>query len=348
MARTHSPSQSLGARAVGQGLEPLVVLVRRPRGAAFDVDRFAVRSGATRGEKDVWPQRVSTSGSGRQASPGTPAEVPTNSTAFLTRADLASHLGLSLRSVDRFIAKHRLKSGSGRSMLVRLPSYAWCLVTLRRQSTRSTAPVPAVWLDTPAPRPVQPGEELVLLAHSDGFNVSGKALGSIAPGCRIRTLDECPAEHWGWSWHQAVEAMAGVCEAMARGASHPEPAGNSTASRYLRQFLREAQASTGQPLDAAVLTRCLRQLRAGERRLLLEALSGEVSDSARAGSDAPLEYAREPLLTEEELSSEVRRTIATVRRWRVEGRGPVFLRIERAVRYSRVDVDHWRGERLVG
>ena len=233
-------------------------------------------------------------------------------------------------------------------MLVRLPSYAWCLVTLRRQSTRSTAPVPAVWLDTPAPQPIQPGEELVLFAHSDGFNVSGKALGSIAPGCRIRTLDACSAEHWGWSWHQAVEAMAGVCEAMARGASRPEPAVDSTASQYLRQFLREAQANTGKTLDAAVLSRSLRRLPAGERRLLLEALSGEVADSTREGSDAPLEYAREQLLTEEEFATEVRRTVATVRRWRVEGTGPVFLRIERAVRYSRVDVDHWRGERLVG
>ena len=82
--------------------------------------------------------------------------------------------------------------------------------------------------------------------------------------------------------------------------------------------------------------------------MLLEALSGEMADSARTDSGAPLEYAREPLLTEEKFASEVRRTIATVRRWRVEGRGPVFLRIERAVRYSRVDVDHWRGERLVG
>ena len=81
--------------------------------------------------------------------------------------------------------------------------------------------------------------------------------------------------------------------------------------------------------------------------MLLEAHSGEVVDSARAGSDAPLEYAREPLLAEEELSSEVRRTIATVRRWRVEGTGPVFLRIERAVRYSRVDVNHWLGKPLV-
>ena len=270
-----------------------------------------------------------------------------DSTAFLTRADLASHLGISERSVDRFIATHRLKSGSGRPVLVRLQSYAWRLVSLRRQSTRSAAPVPAVRIDTPALRPIQPGEELVLLAHSEGFNASGKALGSIAPGCRIRTLDECPAEHWGWSWHQAVEAMAGVCETMARGASHPEPEGNSSASRYLRQFLREAQASSGQTLDATILTRCLRRLPAGERRLLLEALSGEVVDSARAGSDAPLEYGREPLLTEEELASEVRRTIATVRRWRVEGRGPVFLRIGSVVRYSRVDVDHWLGERLV-
>ena len=270
-----------------------------------------------------------------------------DSTDLLSRAHLASHLGLSLRSVDRFIARHRLKSGSGRPVLVRLESYAWRLVSLRRQSTRSAAPVPAVRLDRPAPQPIQPGEELVLLAHSDGFNVSGKALGSIAPGCRIRTLDECPTEHWGWSWHQAVEAMAGVCEAMARGASRPERAVESTASRYLRQFLREAQASTGQALNAAILTRCLRRSRPGERRLVLEALSGEVSDSARAGSGAPVAYARARLLTEEELASEVRRTIATVRRWRVEGMGPVFLRIERAVRYSRVDVNHWLGERLM-
>ena len=147
---------------------------------------------------------------------------------------------------------------------------------------------------------------------------------------------------------EAAEAMAGVREAMAHGASRPEPEGDSTASRYLREFLREAQASTGQTLNAAVLARCLRRLPADERRLLLEALSGEVADSTREGSDAPLEYAREPLLTEEEFATEVRRTVATVRRWRVEGRGPVFLRIARTVRYSRVDVDHWRGERLVG
>ena len=142
--------------------------------------------------------------------------------------------------------------------------------------------------------------------------------------------------------------MAGVLDIMDRSASRPEPACDSPASRYLRKFLREAQASTGQTLDATDLARSLRRLAAGERRLLLEALSGEMADSARTDAGAPLEYAREPLLTEEELASEVRRTIATVRRWRVDGTGPVFLRIARAVRYSRVDVDHWRGERLVG
>ena len=270
-----------------------------------------------------------------------------DSTAFLGRAPTSLRISSSARSVDRFIARHRLKSGSGRPVLVRLESYASCLVTLRRQSTRSMAPVPAVRLDTLPPLPIQPGEEMLLVARSEGFDGLEKALQSIAPGCRVRTRDEYPVGHWSGSWHQAAEAMAGVCKAMAHGASHPEPAGDSTASRYLRQFLREAQASSGQPLDAAVLTRCLRQLRAGDRRLLLKALSGEVVDSARAGSGAPLEYVREPLLTEEELSSEVRRTIATVRRWRVEGTGPVFLRIERAVRYSRVDVNHWSGERLV-
>ncbi len=275
-------------------------------------------------------------------SPRPPSKAPMDSTVWLTRVDLASHLGLSLRSVDRIIARNRLKRGSGRPVLVRLESYARCLVALRRQSTRSMAAVPAVRLDTPSPLPIEPGEELILIAQTDRFNAAGKA-----HGCRIRTLDECPAEHWSRSLLEAADAMAGVLDVMERGASRPEPAGDSPASRYLREFLREAQANTGKTLDAAVLSRCLRKLRAGERRLVLEALSGEVSDSARAGSGAPLVYARESLLTEEELASEVRRTIATVRRWRVEGTGPVFLRIERAVRYSRVDLSHWLGERVV-
>ena len=133
---------------------------------------------------------------------------------------------------------------------------------------------------------------------------------------------------------------------MTRGAARPTPADNPKATQYLRQLLHEAHGYGGQPLDAAVLARTLRQLPMGERRLVLEALAGEVVDSARAASGAPLDYVREPLLTECELASEVRRNVATVRRWRVEGTGPVFLRIERAVRYSQVDLNQWLGNRL--
>ena len=95
-------------------------------------------------------------------------------------------------------------------------------------------------LDTPSSHPIQPGEELVLIAQSDGFNVAGKTLESLPSGCRVRTLDECHADHWGRSSLEAAEAMAGVLDVMERGESRPEPAGDSPASRYLRKFLREA------------------------------------------------------------------------------------------------------------
>ena len=274
-------------------------------------------------------------------------EAPMNCTAFLTRADLASHLALSVRSVDRFIERHRLKSGGGRAVLVPVDSYAWCLGSLRRESTRSLTLAPAVTGETASPQPLRTGEELVLVAKSDGFNASGKALRSLPAGCELRTLHELPEGHWGWSVVEAAKTMANVHAAMARGASRPETDPDSTASRYLRQFLREAQASTAKALDPTVLARSLRQLPADNRRLLLEAVSGELADAARENPHAPLAYAREPLLTENELASEVRRTLATVRRWRVEGTGPVFMKIDRAVRYSRVDVDRWMGRRSV-
>ena len=266
-------------------------------------------------------------------------------TAFFTRADLASHLALSMRSVDRFIERHRLKSGAGRAVLVRPHRYAWCLVGLRRRSTHLAARAPRSQSDSP--HPIQPGEELVLVAHSDPFDALGKAFRSLPAGCEVRALQELADGHWGWSAVEAAKTMAGVHKDLARSASRPSTGGDSTASRYLRQFLREAQARTGKTLDATVLGRSLRRLPADNRRLLLEAVSGEVAEVAREGSNPPLAYAREPLLTEEELASEVRRTLATLRRWRVEGTGPVFMKLARTVRYSRVDVDHWMDERSV-
>ena len=292
--------------------------------------------------------QVANSGRSREHLPPlAPSRMPTGSKTVLGRSDLASHLKLSARFIDRFIARHRLKSAAGRRVLVHLDSYAWCLLKLRHHSTRSMAPMPPMPGNAPAALSIQPDEELLLVAKSDGLGPLTEVLESIAPGSRVRALGEWPTGHWSWSMLQAAEAVAGVREAMAHRASRPEPAGPSTASRYLRQFLREVQG-TGRTLDAAILTRCLRRLPVRERRLLLEALSEEVNDSARADSEAPLAYVREPVLTEEEFAREVRRTVATARRWRVEGTVPTFLRIERTVRYSSVDVNHWLGERPIG
>ena len=266
--------------------------------------------------------------------------------ALLGRADIGSHLQLSRRSVDRFIARHGLRSAPGRLVLVRQESYAWCLVGLRHQSTRSLAS--AVCPSLPAPVPIQPGEELILVAQSANSGPLIEAIQQWAPGCIIRSPDECPPGHWLWSLVKAAQVMAAALKAMERGVARPAAAGNPTAAQYLRRFLGKAHTYGGQPLDAAVLARALRDLPAGQRHLMLEALAGEGVNSARAASGAPLAYAREPVLTEHELASEVQRNVATVRRWRVEGTGPVFMRIERAVRYSCVDVRRWLAERLVG
>ena len=261
--------------------------------------------------------------------------------SHLGRTDIALHLQLSQRSVDRFIERYRLRSAPGRLVLVRLESYAWCLVGLRHQSTRSMAP--AVCPGLPAPMPLRAGEELILAARSGNSGPLLDAIQQWAPGCTIRMPDECPPGHWLWSLVEAAQAMVGVRKAMERGVARPAPAGNPTAAQYLHRFVHEAHTYGGQPLDAAVLARALRHLPVGQRHLVLEALAEEMVNSARAASGVPLEYVREPLLTEDELASEVGRSVDTVRRWRVLGTGPVFLRVERAVRYSRVDLDQWLG-----
>ena len=159
-----------------------------------------------------------------------------DSTSFLSRADLASHLKVSLRSVDRFVSRHDLRSGPGRPVLVPLSSYASCLVSLRRESTRSMTPAPAVQRDAPRARPVGPGEELVLVAQSAGFNPARAARGLRTPD-PAPNARSVPGWHWGWSIVEAAQAMAGVLEAMAHRASRPEPEGESRAARYLREFL---------------------------------------------------------------------------------------------------------------
>ena len=288
---------------------------------------------------------MSVGGAFQQGAPRIFGEAAMDPTSHLGRADIASHLKLSTRSVDRFIEHHGLRSALGRLVLVRRESYARCLVGLRYQSTHSMAP--PVRPGMPAPVPLQPGEELILASRTDGSGPLLEAFRQWAGGCTIRTPDECPPGHWLWPLVDAARAMAGMRRAMTREAARPTPGGNPEAAQYFRRLLHEAHAYGGQPLDAAVLARTLRRLPMGERLLVLEALAGEVVNAACEAAGAPLDYVHRPVLTEHELASEVRRNVGTVRRWRVEGTGPVFLRIERAVRYSWVDVDAWLGERLV-
>jgi excisionase family DNA binding protein len=48
--------------------------------------------------------------------------------------------------------------------------------------------------------------------------------------------------------------------------------------------------------------------------------------------------ANEPLVTEDEAASLLRISLTSVRRWRREGRGPVYRKIGRSVRYRRDDL----------
>jgi len=48
--------------------------------------------------------------------------------------------------------------------------------------------------------------------------------------------------------------------------------------------------------------------------------------------------ANEPLVTEDEAASLLRVSLTSVRRWRREGRGPVYRKIGRSVRYRREDL----------
>ena len=46
-------------------------------------------------------------------------------------------------------------------------------------------------------------------------------------------------------------------------------------------------------------------------------------------------------LTEQEVSQRVNVSVATLRRWRLEKRGPVFVKVGSLVRYRPEDLDSW-------
>jgi excisionase family DNA binding protein len=52
------------------------------------------------------------------------------------------------------------------------------------------------------------------------------------------------------------------------------------------------------------------------------------------------------LLTEAELAGELRVSRRTLQRWRMEGRGPRWIRVGKAPRYRRSDVQAWLDEHV--
>lgn len=54
------------------------------------------------------------------------------------------------------------------------------------------------------------------------------------------------------------------------------------------------------------------------------------------------------LLTEQELAKQLSVSLASVRRWRINGRGPLFVKVGASVRYRPEEVEAWLGELPTG
>jgi len=54
-----------------------------------------------------------------------------------------------------------------------------------------------------------------------------------------------------------------------------------------------------------------------------------------------------PLVNDREAAAILNMAVDTVRKWRVEGRGPKFYRFGRAIRYAVADLDDFRDRHLV-
>ena len=280
---------------------------------------------------------------------------------YLSRRALQLHLGVSERAVDRLIAEHRLKSGSSRSVRVELVAYAACLVALRRRSTRDDAPVP---LPGPAasqpllpPIEYEPGLDVCALmflgaAEHDPrkkrrmkflLQERGKAPPSTPEALRRMTLhtEDYIEDLWAFEILDKILTAAEVALCLdATPRAHPSAAGHA---RHVRTCLEWHQSTRG-GVTGPGLRRLARQAHTEQRAALFDALAHSIADSARHGAHAPLDYALRPLLDEGALARRLHRGPPTLKRWRVRGEGPVFIRIGRLIRYSTIDVESWAND----
>ena len=54
------------------------------------------------------------------------------------------------------------------------------------------------------------------------------------------------------------------------------------------------------------------------------------------------------LLTEQDVSRQLHVSLATLRRWRLEGRGPKFIKVSSLVRYRPEELEEWLASQPVG
>ena len=71
--------------------------------------------------------------------------------------------------------------------------------------------------------------------------------------------------------------------------------------------------------------------------------AGHVEAACTGGSSPPQggDHDHASLLTERQVAALLNCTVSALRRWRLEGRGPRWCKIERLVRYRRSDIERW-------
>ena len=284
---------------------------------------------------------------------------------YLTRKALQRHLGMSERAVDRFLRVHALRCGPAGQVRVELAAYAACLVGLRRRSTRDDAPVP---LPAPAasrpllpPIEYRPGVDVVAILPLGAGETDprrtrrmmfvlrerGSArpstleeLDRVAPGLERMTLYTDDFIENLWAWEILDKFLTAIEIALCLDATTRARASAAEQARHVRACLEWCQSTQG-TVTGAGLKRLARESAPEQRGALFDALAQSIGDSARHGAHAPLDYALRALLDEAALAKRLNRAPPTLKRWRVRGEGPVFLRIGKLVRYSSIDVDEW-------
>ena len=279
------------------------------------------------------------------------------SPSYLTRRDVQSHLGISERAADRFIRAHGLKSGTAGHVLVALEDYAACLVGLRRRSTRESACAPPAATDHTFFPPIEyePGLDVCAVMYFESgegeppdrrmkflLQERGKAPPSSPEALRRMTLhtEDFMQDSWSCSIVEKILTATEISQCLNRAAPTPSCVGATQEARHVRTCLEWYRSTRGNVTGAA-LSRLARQARGEQRGALFEALAQSVGASARHGAHAPLDYALRPLLDEGALAKRLHREPPTLKRWRVQGEGPVFMRIGKLIRYSALDVDAW-------